>query len=329
MTNTNNTNNKIQLSDFESLVKEKIKKSLTGAPAPIKAQTLYLSKVQGKNIRAQSIAVCASDGETLREEAVGAAAALEMLHLATLVHDDIIDSAEKRRGRQSLHKVFGEKSAVLCGDYLLSSALVSAFELSPSRFGRKEELGKVLAKQLSEVCLGELRQNSNNRNFSLTEREYFKIIEGKTAALFKAAYLSGFILSHEPDEYADQYAELGRLTGLIFQLSDDLLDYESTEKQSKKPVLADYNQGVITLPLIYAMKIDPPVRSAVESGISSKELKKMVAQAGGISYTSKKIDELYKKSAKIIENLDVSETKKQMLYMISQKSTGKSNKGRR
>lgn len=317
------TVNRILISDFESLVRARLKKTLSTAPAPIRAQTIYLSKSQGKNIRAFSLAVCASDGETLRDEAVGAASAIEMLHLATLVHDDIIDSADKRRGVASLHKVFGEKVAVLCGDYLLSAALVSAFELSPSRFRRSDELGTVLAKQLSEVCLGELRQNDNYRNFSISEREYFKIIEGKTAALFKAAYLSGFMLSDEADEYAEQYSELGKLTGLMFQLSDDLLDYELSEKQAKKPVLADYTHGVITLPLIYTMKNDPDLKTIAENGITPDKLRKMVQDAGGIDYTERKIDNLLKKAEKIIKNLSASDSKKELLYRIAMKSAGK------
>jgi geranylgeranyl pyrophosphate synthase len=109
---------------------------------------------------------------------------------------------------------------------------------------------------MTEVCLGEVRQNRNKHNYRLSEREYFKIIGGKTAALFEACFNAGFILAEEDKSMREVYLEIGGNIGLIFQLADDCADYEAPRKTAKKPVLSDYSRGVVTLPLIYALKKD-------------------------------------------------------------------------
>jgi geranylgeranyl pyrophosphate synthase len=173
-----------------SAVKASLPKLLREAPPIIRPLTAHLAKAAGKMIRAEALLVCAEDKRGLiNPDAVKAAAAVELLHLATLVHDDIIDKAEKRRGLEALYLKFGEKNALLCGDYLFCRALDLAAEIKLLEH-RKDSADRTLPHYLTEICLGELRQNQNAYNYELTEKEYFKIINGKTAAMFEASSLS-------------------------------------------------------------------------------------------------------------------------------------------
>jgi len=313
--------------DYDSAavkVSEEIRSSLKSAPPVIRRLTNHLARTGGKEIRAKALLACSlhKDG-LLDSESVKAAAAVELLHLATLVHDDIIDNASKRRGIDTLHQKFGEKAAVLCGDYLFCLALQSASMLEPyeDRIRRSE---KSLPGYMMEICLGEMRQDQNLGNFGLSEREYTKIIAGKTAALFEASFHLGFLLSDEPPESKSDYLKLGKNIGYIFQLADDCADYEATQKQSKKPVLSDYVQGVVTLPLIYALKADPQLRGRIDAGMTAQDLKSAVEAAGGLNYTHNKILLLYSQSKKIINRLDAVQEKKDLLFSLLEKATGMS-----
>ena len=326
MTDRENTNSYTTGLSYDEATVEtanEIKRLLRGAPAVIRGMTAHLAKASGKMIRARALLACAllADG-TVNPDAVKAAAAAELLHLATLVHDDIIDDADKRRGIETVHRKFGEKYAVLCGDYLFCAALelVSTVNTLESR---SNALDRTFPHYLTEVCLGELRQNSNDFNYALSEREYYKIIRGKTAALFEACFYIGFLFSDEPEAMRGLYTAAGNNVGIIFQLSDDCADYASTLKKSKKPVLSDYGRGVITLPLIYAMKKDAALRQRVPEGIPPEELKAAVTAAGGLTYTYAKIESLYNKTIKVIEAMELGKAKRELLTSLLRKSAGK------
>lgn len=299
-----------------------MRRLLKGAPAVIRHMTAHLAKAAGKMIRARALLACAIQRDGLIDpDAVRAAAAVELLHLATLVHDDIIDDADKRRGIDALHKKFGEKYAVLCGDYLFCIALEFVSNASVLET-KRDALDKTFPRYLTEVCLGELRQNQNNCNFKLTEREYFKIIKGKTAALFEASFYTGFLLSDEDAAYKDTYKEVGCNIGVIFQLADDCADYEAAQKVTKKPVLSDYSRGVITLPIIYTLKKDPALYETIAGGMTPEALKAVVQESGGLQYTHGKIDSLYKKTKIMLNSLDIGTEKKELLMRLLQKSAG-------
>ncbi len=159
---------------------DEARRLLKSAPAVIRSMTAHLAKATGKMIRARALLACAigRDG-FINPDAVKAAAAVELLHLATLVHDDIIDNADERRGIDALHKKFGEKYAVLCGDWLFCTALEFAASVT-SLGSRQDDSDRSFPRYLTQVLLGEVRQNQNNGNYRLSEREYFRIIRGKT-----------------------------------------------------------------------------------------------------------------------------------------------------
>lgn len=300
------------------LAEMEVRKLLKTAPPLLRPQTSHLARATGKGIRARALLACSiGDDGLVRNGAVNAAAAVELLHLATLIHDDIIDDAELRRGIEALHVKFGEKTAVLCGDYLFCLAFDLASSIPP-RESDQDKIDRVLPSYFTEICLGEIRELSNTGNLDLTEDEYFRIISGKTAALFQASFHAGFLLSDEPTEAKDAYIEIGKQLGILFQLADDCLDFVSSKKKVKKPVLTDCRRGVVTLPLIYALQTDQTLRDKIENGLSEQELKAAVIAAGGIEYTLSKIGECRSKSKKLISSLG-SESKKIRLELLLDK----------
>lgn len=301
------------------IVKTEVEKALSKAPLLIREYTKHLTASQGKFIRAVSVIACAEDREgRVSPNAVKIAAAIEILHLATLVHDDVIDNADLRRGDVTLQKKYGKRTAVICGDYLLSLALKMAASIQ----NKKDYLELNLPDYVSRVCLGELNQHINNHNLNLSIYRYMKIISGKTAALFEASYLSGAIFSGCSEAEAKKYRRLGYYIGMIFQLTDDCIDFENTVETAFKPVQSDYEQGVITLPLIHAMSELPEFKAKAEStGVSREEINLAVERTGGIRFTKLLVRRYYDKSIKVIQEMDATESKKDKLTAILNKAS--------
>lgn len=284
----------------------------------MRALARHLAKARGKNIRAFALLACAQDAEGLVSyDAVRLAVAVEFLHLATLVHDDVIDDAETRRGIASVQMRFGKRPAVICGDYLFCLALQAAAEIEAET---APSLKSLLPDYMTRICLGEMRQNLNFRNFALTKNQYFKIIAGKTAALFEASFFGGFVLSGEDKSGENLYKELGHCVGMIFQLTDDCADYEHNYKQTKKPVMSDYEQGVVTLPLICALQADKTLQEKASAGAAAAEIVAAVRKSGGLQHTRKVIRKYYKRARQIIDALDAKDEKRRNLSMILARS---------
>ncbi len=316
------------------LVREKVNKALSTAPLIIRKYTEHLMASTGKYIRAVSLLTCAQNRDGLiHPNAISFAAAIELLHLATLVHDDVMDNAGVRRGKVTLQKKYGKKTAVICGDYLFSIALKTAASVS-----NKEDYIKLnMPDYISRVCLGELNQHINNGYLDISIYKYFKIISGKTAALFEASFCAGAILSgydkngrleqapDSNDKTVGKYRRLGRYIGMIFQIQDDCLDFEKTEDVAKKPVQSDYQQGVVTLPLIHAFKNMTGLKErAKHQELSREEVSIAVAETGGLDFTHMIANKYYKKSVKLIDELDISSDKRSKLLYVLDKAYGKS-----
>jgi heptaprenyl diphosphate synthase len=299
-------------------VREELDKALLSAPKAVRSQTAHLSGTKGKMIRAISLLACAENNQGLIEpDAVRLAVSIELLHLATLVHDDVIDDAEMRRGMPTLHKKFGSHSAVISGDYLFCMALKTASCATQ----KNEYLDYDLPDYMGRVCLGELRQNMNNRNYDLSEYGYLKIIFGKTAALFEAAFYAGSMLCENEKKQANLCTRLGRFIGMIFQLSDDCIDYESSQDEALKPVLSDFEHGVVTLPLVYTFKKNTQLRERAKRGeVLKEEIHEAVRQAGGVPYTRSVSKKYYDKSKSIINRLNAHPDKKERLTAILNKA---------
>lgn len=311
-------NNSIMFDEALQQVKSEIERILSRSPLVIREYTKHLLTSQGKYIRAISVIISAEDKDgKVHRNAIRIAAAIELLHLATLVHDDIIDDADLRRGNVTLQKKYGKKTAVICGDYLLSVAL----NLATSIENKKDYLDIDLPDFVGKVCLGELNQHVNNNNLNLSFYQYLKIISGKTAALFEASFYAGAIFSGDDSKEAGLYKQLGFNIGMIFQLTDDCIDFESSRQEADKPVQSDYEQGVITLPLIHALRQMTGFRVKAETeGITRSEINEAVSKTGGLSFTRMIVQKYYNKSIKIIHSLNTSESKKANLISVLEKA---------
>lgn len=308
------------------MVKEDINKALSSAPVIIRKYTEHLLTSSGKFIRAVSLLACAQNKEDLiHTDAVKLASAIEIMHLATLVHDDVIDNAGVRRGNITLQKKYGKRTAVICGDYLFCIAMKIAASVS-----NREDYSKLnLPDYMGRVCLGELNQHINNGFLELSVYKYLKIISGKTAALFEASFCAGAVVGENTGEaqkdhkVVREYMKLGRYIGMIFQMQDDCMDFEKTEDVAKKPVQSDFEQGVITLPLIYAFRTLKGLKEKAETGrLSRAEINNAVSETGGINYTRTLSGKYYSKALKIIEQLELTPDKRSRLMSVLEKSCG-------
>lgn len=316
MTNNNiKTNTEgIKFDEAMVLVKREVDHLLSTSPLIIRGYTKHLISSRGKFIRALSVIMCAEDKDGLiHPNAVKIAAAIEILHLATLVHDDIIDNADLRRGDITLQKKYGKRTAVICGDYLLCIALTLAASIP----NKNDYIELDMPDYMGKLCLGELNQHINNGNLNLSIYQYLKIISGKTAALFEASFYAGAIFCGSSKAECNKYRRLGNHIGMIFQLTDDCIDFETTEDIAKKPVQSDYEQGVITLPLIHALKEWTSFKDkADKSGVTRNEINEAVAKTGGLNFTRVLVQKYFNKSLKIINELDITEEKKSNLISV-------------
>jgi len=228
---------------------------------PVMSQVMeHIGREQGKNFRARLLLAASSGSDGLvSRDAITAAAALEILHLATLIHDDIIDDAPTRRGKPSVQGQFGKKTAVITGDYLFCVSISLVADLS-ERFTQRHS---AFAQAMLQVCLGEMRQFRHNWDTDLRVYSYLKIIAGKTASLFALAAYAGAILGGLSEPEARDLGRLGLSIGMQFQLADDCLDYETSAATFGKSVRHDLGEGVMTLPLIMAFARSPILKEKV------------------------------------------------------------------
>ena len=236
---------KDSLEDKLILTEEKIKTKLISDVDLVQKMTNYHMKTGGKRLRALltlgSAKLC---GYTKGSRDVNLAACVELIHSATLMHDDVIDQGEVRRGKETLNKVWNNHSSVLVGDYLLSRC----FEMMVED-GNIEVL-KLLSSTSSKIAQGEVLQLQHKGEVDMLEETYLKIISAKTAELFAAATKVGAILSDSNKKEKDALEFYGRNLGLTFQIADDTLDYNAELKLFGKKIGQDFFEGKITLPII-------------------------------------------------------------------------------
>lgn len=313
-----NSNPRFGYEEALEAVRKEVDKALSSSPRIIREYTGYLTDSRGKYIRAMSLLACAMEADdAVGPDAIRFAAAVEILHLATLVHDDVIDNAKLRRGKTTLQRKFGKKTAVICGDYLFSISL----RLAASADNRDKYAKLDLPDYIGRICLGELRQHIQNGNVNLSVYKYLRIISGKTAALFEGSFFAGAILSEDDPKKQKAYARLGRDVGMIFQLTDDCIDYEETERTAKKPVQSDFEQGVVTLPLIHTFRREDALKQkAKDHLLTGTDVTEAVRRAGGIDFTRTVARRYYDKATRILEGLPVSPRKRQLLTAILDKS---------
>jgi len=221
----------------------------------------YLRSSGGKRVRPALLILAshAVGGKGSSDNLIRLATVMEMLHTATLVHDDIIDNADLRRSRATINARFGNHAAVLMGDWLY----MSAFETSLQE--RSLAILDILTRLTRKMTEGELIQLTTVGDVNITEERYFDILERKTAFLFSGCCEIGAILGGASVEARTAMAEYGMNLGIAFQLADDLLDFTSEEKVLGKAAAADLLEGKITLPLIKLLDVEPSLKAELEA----------------------------------------------------------------
>jgi heptaprenyl diphosphate synthase len=204
----------------------------------------------GKLLRPGLLLLSSGFGKPDWKKQENLAAALEMLHVSTLIHDDVIDDSPMRRGLPAAHERYGKRDAVLMGDYLLSRCFLLTSEYT------SPESAVNLAKVISIICTQEIEQNSRRFQADITVRGYLRQIMGKTATLFSLACHVGAHESRAPEAVTSRLRRAGYNIGMAFQVIDDILDYAGVEEKVRKPLGNDLKEGVVTLPLICALSLD-------------------------------------------------------------------------
>ena len=236
---------KSSVEDKLILVEEKIKTKLTSKVELVDEMTNYHLRTGGKRLRALlTLGTSKLCGYSKGSRDVNLAACVELIHAATLMHDDVIDNSEVRRGKKTLNNIWGNKSSILVGDYLLSRC----FEMMVED-GSLEVL-KLLSSTSAEISQGEVLQLQYEGEVDMLEETYLKIISSKTASLFAAATKVGSILADKENKIKDALEFYGKNLGLTFQIADDTLDYNSELKLFGKEIGNDFYEGKVTLPII-------------------------------------------------------------------------------
>jgi len=228
------------------------------------------------------------------------AGAVELMHTATLIHDDAIDKSVSRRGRATIYKLWGEEPAILLGDYLFAKAGEFVADTHNPR------VIKLFSQTLATISSGELNQFFSAYNLKQTREQYFKKISGKTASLFSLATASGAILSEAPEKSVKTLGDYGHHLGIAFQIVDDILDFIGTEEELGKPVGSDLAQGTLTLPAMLLMERYPE-DNPVKRRFENKDDPDNIRQAIEMIRNSPIVDECYivasEYSARACQNL--------------------------
>lgn len=273
--------------------------------------TNYLLRRKGKQMRPMLVFLTAKLNGEISTASYTAAGLIELLHTATLIHDDVVDETYQRRGFFSINALWRSKIAVLVGDYFLSAGLISA--LKTKQIGVLE----VVADAVREMSEGELLQIEKSRRLNITEEIYYQVIRMKTATLIAACTKAGAYSVNAGEEALHKMQEFGICLGMAFQIRDDLLDYEKTNLAGK-PTGNDLKEKKITLPLIHVLnQMSPSERRQTLQTIKrhhKKERKtapiqQMVKERGGIAYAKEKMTEYRDKALEILYSYPESETR--------------------
>lgn len=266
--------------------------------------------ISGKMIRAKILLLSAFSGtnwKNNKERICKLAAMVELTHLASLIHDDIVDDSPYRRGKQSIQGKYGKDAAVFAGDFLIARVFY---------YGVVENLNEavsILAKTIENMCIGEIEQELYHYQEDISEEKYFEIIERKTAALFQAACSIGARESVCSKELTQKLELFVRNLGLMFQIKDDILDFTSNSKDLGKETHKDFQNGIYTFPVIMALKnfkskevLEPIMKKNRVEKLSLEEiiqLEKYITSFGGIEASYKKIEALSKANRQLIKEL--------------------------
>jgi octaprenyl-diphosphate synthase len=277
----------------------------------------YIVKRKGKQLRPMFVLLSAKLGGEITESTYRAASLVELLHTATLVHDDVVDEAEERRGFFSINALWKNKIAVLVGDYLLAKGLLLPLN------NKDYAILKIVTNAVKVMSEGELLQLEKSRNLNLDEKIYYDIINGKTASLLASACAAGASSTFDDEVAIEKMRLFGEKVGMAFQIKDDLFDYGTTD--IGKPTGNDIKEKKLTLPLIYTLNnCDKTVRKKIIYIIKNQNTvpEKVsyvideVNQCGGIDYATKKMFAFRDEALAILHSFEDSDARQALEELV-------------
>lgn len=310
---------KLPIAKEMELFETKFKDSMLSKVPLLNRITYYIVRRKGKQMRPMFVFLVAkmvSNGG-FDERTYRGASVVELIHTATLVHDDVVDDSNRRRGFFSINALWKNKIAVLVGDYLLSKGLLLSID------NEDFDLLKLISIAVREMSEGELLQIEKARKLDITEEVYFEIIRQKTATLIAACCGIGAASVGANNETVQQMRKFGEYIGIAFQIKDDLFDY--TEDKIGKPTGIDIKEQKMTLPLIYTLNTCSPkekswlINSVKKHNKNKKRVKEVIAfvkDNGGLEYTTAKMHDYKNKALAILNNYPDSDYKDSLLQMI-------------
>ncbi|KAF0196444.1 MAG: octaprenyl-diphosphate synthase [Bacteroidetes bacterium] len=302
------------ITEFE----KKFRDSMRSSVPLLDRITAYLVKRKGKQIRPLFVFLTAEVSGGINETTYRAASLIELLHTATLIHDDVVDDSNERRGFFSLNALWKNKISVLIGDFLLSKGLLLSLENDDF------ELLRIVSDATREMSEGELLQIEKARRLDIQEDVYFEIIRKKTASLIASCCASGAASAGADKETISRLHRFGELTGIAFQIKDDLFDY-SKSLETGKPNGIDIKEKKMTLPLIYLLnnsgwvekrRIINTVKHHNDNPVKVASLIQQVKEAGGIAYAEKQMLEYRNQAIELLHGFEPSPARKSLEELV-------------
>ncbi len=297
-------------------VNHEIISNLASDVALVNSVAHYIINSGGKRLRPLLVLLAARACGYTGDKHVLAAVIVEFIHTATLLHDDVVDDSELRRGQETANTVFGNQASVLVGDFLYSRSFQLMVRVGQMR------IMDVLAEATNTIAEGEVLQLMNCNDPDTTEQQYLEVIYRKTARLFEAGTMIGAILAGQTRDIEDSMAEYGRKLGAAFQLVDDALDYDSTADALGKNIGDDLAEGKPTLPLIHAMRHAPAedqllIRAAIEEGglDNIDRIVKTIRETGALAYTARRAQECADEAVAALEPVPDSPFKESLIAL--------------
>lgn len=251
-------------------VEKKIKQFITAHDESIGKYINDCAGRNGKRVRAKLLLLSHAVSKNNTAQSTEVAAVIEMVHLASLLHDDVVDNSEIRRGKKTLHSLWGNRVSIMLADYLLSKSIRLLCKKE------KVELLDILTKTMETMALGQIKEMANRNNSGIIVSDYMEIIKQKTASLFSASCKIGAFMASSPARVASALEEFGKNTGIVFQITDDVLDFWGNPEATGKPVFNDLRDKNFTLPVILLREQANPADknklfSVLKSGTISRE----------------------------------------------------------
>lgn len=303
-----------ELTAFEAYFKESMRSDV----ALLDKVTQYVVKRKGKQMRPMFVFLTAKMLGEINQVTYDATTLVELLHTATLVHDDVVDDANERRGFFSVNALWKNKIAVLVGDYMLSRILLLSIE--------KENLAllEVVARAVREMSEGELLQIEKARDLNIDEETYFEVIRKKTASLIATCCEAGAISVQATADQREKMRKFGELIGLAFQIKDDIFDY-GTGEHIGKPTGIDIREQKMTLPLIYVMNHSPSeirkelmyiMKNEFDVSARIKRAIQLVIQYGGIQFATQKMEAIANEALELLKSFPDNDAKNSLIGLV-------------